>query len=310
MEKLNVLSLFDGISCGRLALERACIPVGNYYASEIDKGGIAVTAANFPDTIHIGDVTKVFYKNDTLSFADGTQYHFLPNGGQHIDLLIGGSPCQDLSSSGKGAGLAGDRSILFFEYARLLKEVRPKYFLLENVASMKKADKAIITETLGVEPIEINSRLLSAQNRRRLYWTNIPNVTVPEDAEIDIKSIIGDDWFCGSMRGRRINPETNTRDDYNYDIPIKQQIECRMDNKSNCLTTVEKDNVLVTEVAPRRPKDEAEWRWLTPEEYEQLQTIPVGYTDAVSDHKRKKLIGNGWTVDIIAHILKNIPTDE
>lgn len=305
--KFNILSCFDGISCGHLALDKAGIPINNYYASEIDKDAIKVTMANYPDTIQLGDITGIFY-NDGVLVNNKNQYwqtHHV-----NIDLLIGGSPCQDLSSSGKGAGLEGERSGLFFEFARLLKEIKPKYFLLENVASMPNKDRGIITQTLGVEPIQINSRLLSAQNRSRLYWTNIPNVTIPEDNNIDIKSIIGEKWFCGSMRGRRINPETNTRDDYNKSIPIKQYIECRMDNKSNCLTTVEKDNVLVTEVAPRRATDEAEWRWLTAEEYEQLQTIPIGYTSVVSNHKRKKLIGNGWTVSVIAHILKNIPMNE
>jgi len=308
---MKVLSLFDGIGCGRIALERVGIPVDLYFASEIDKDGIAVTAANFPDTIHIGDVRYIYYKEHGQLVWGNPQTDEMPRGyyNTNIDLIIGGSPCQDLSSAGKRVGLKGDRSILFFEFARLIKEIKPKYFLLENVASMKKEDRNIITETLGVEPIEINSRLLSAQNRRRLYWTNIPNVKVPDDANININTIIGDKWFCGSMRGRRINPYSSKRSDYDRTIKIKQYIECRKDIKSNCLTTVDKDNVLVRDVAPRRLKEEVEWRWLTPEEYEQLQTIPIGYTKVVSDYKRKKLIGNAWTVDVVAHILKNIKND-
>lgn len=174
---MNVLSLFDGISCGQQALKELEIKVDNYYASEIKDIAIKVTTENHPNTIQLGDVTKIKIIGDQFICEKGVSVF------TGIDLLIGGSPCQDLSSANKVRdGLKGSKSMLFWEYVRLLKEVKPKYFLLENVARMKKEDKDIISKELGVEPIRINSSLLSPQLRDRLYWTNIPNVTQPEDA--------------------------------------------------------------------------------------------------------------------------------
>ena len=174
---MKILSLFDGISCARVALERVEIPVEAYYASEIDKYAIQISQKNYPDIIQIKGVETV--KNDGFDDLD------------NIDLLIGGSPCQDLSIAKKNRkGLDGERSGLFWEYVRILKEVKPKYFILENVNSMPKEAKAIITETLGVEPIMINAALVSAQNRKRLFWTNIPNVTQPEDKGILLRDIL------------------------------------------------------------------------------------------------------------------------
>ena len=169
---MKVLSLFDGISCGRLALDRAGIPVEKYYASEIDKYAIQIAQKNYPDTIQIGDVTKLNY----LELLD-------------IDLVIGGSPCQGFSFAGKQLNFNDPRSKLFFEFVRAVKTIKPKYFLLENV-KMKQEFQDIISEQLGVRPIEINSSLVSAQNRKRLYWTNIPNVTVPADKGILLKDIL------------------------------------------------------------------------------------------------------------------------
>ena len=174
MESVNVLSLFDGMSCGQIALEQLGIPVGKYYAAEIDEYAITITKKNYPNTIHLGDVTKV----------DGTKL-------DKIDLLIGGSPCQGFSFAGKQLNFNDPRSALFFEYVRLLKECKPKYFMLENVR-MKQEFQDIISSYLGVEPVMINSSLLSAQNRVRLYWTNIPNVTQPQDAKIVLKDILED----------------------------------------------------------------------------------------------------------------------
>ena len=165
---INVLSCFDGISCGQVALERAGIKVNDYYACEIDKHTIKVTQHNYPNTIQLGDVRD-------LKCSD------LPR----IDILIGGSPCQGFSFSGKQLNFNDPRSKLFFEYVRILKEIKPKYFLLENVV-MKKEYQDIISENVGVEPIKINSALLSGQNRRRLYWTNIPNIKQPEDKNINL----------------------------------------------------------------------------------------------------------------------------
>ena len=171
---MTILSLFDGISCARVALERAGIPVEAYYASEIDKYAIQISQKNYPDIQHIGSVVDI----------RGEDY-------KDVDLLIGGSPCQDLSIAKKNReGLKGERSGLFWEYVRILKEVKPKYFILENVASMPKEAKEIITKELGVEPIMINASLLSAQNRKRLFWTNIPGVTLPEDRGILLKDIL------------------------------------------------------------------------------------------------------------------------
>jgi len=170
---MKILSLFDGISCARVALDRVGIPVEAYYASEIDKYATQVSEKNYPEICRVGSVVG-------LDFIFG-----------EVDLLIGGSPCQDLSIAKKDRkGLDGERSGLFWEYVRILQEVKPKYFILENVASMPKEAKAIITESLGVEPIMINAALVSAQNRKRLFWTNIPNVTLPEDRGIFLKDIL------------------------------------------------------------------------------------------------------------------------
>lgn len=281
---MNVLSLFDGISSGMIALERAGIHVSTYYASEVDKYAIKVSQHNYPDIIQLGDVTKV----DSEIFK-----------GQNIDLLLGGSPCTGFSTSGKMLNFEDPQSKLFFEYVRLLKELSPKYFLLENVV-MKQEWQDIISEAVGVEPILINSKLVSGQDRKRLYWTNIPNVSAPEDKGITFQHL------CGRMVGRRINPLTGTRDDYNKDIKIAQYIETRIDGKTNCLTTVQKDNIVLQQPVQRELANNVEFRYLTAEEYEGLQTVPIGYTSVVSDNQRKKMLGNGWTVDVISHILSFI----
>ena len=212
---MKILSIFDGISCARVALERAGIPVELYYASEVDKYAIQITQKNYPDTIQLGSVTEV----------NGLTFHGISR--PRIDLLIGGSPCQDLSIAKKNRkGLDGERSGLFWEYIRILKEVKPKYFILENVNSMSKESKRIITKTLGVEPIMINASLVSAQNRKRLFWTNIKGITQPEDKGILLKDILEKDveekYFFNKKRinyvlnrpkqyAVKINPEkTNT----------------------------------------------------------------------------------------------------
>lgn len=284
---MNVLSLFDGMSCGRIALERAGIKVDNYYASEIDKHAIKVSKHNYPDIIHLGDVTKVYAEN-------------LPK----IDLLIGGSPCQGFSFAGKGLNFNDPRSELFFEYVRLLKECRPVYFLLENV-KMKKEYQDVISKHLGVEPIEINSRLVSAQDRKRLYWTNISGIEMLKDKNISWGDISEDGWFAGSMRGRRIN-ELGKRDDHNKNIKLVQHIESRKDNKTNCLTTVGKDNIASNKRVGRTSLMAVSWRYLTRNEMERLQTISDNYTKEVSLSQAGKMLGNGWTVDVIAHIFKGI----
>jgi DNA (cytosine-5)-methyltransferase 3A len=301
----NVLSLFDGMSCGQIALNKLGIQYENFYSSEIDKHAMKVTQHNFPNTIQIGDVTQIKGEN-------------LPK----IDLLIGGSPCQGFSFSGKGLNFEDPRSKLFFEFVRLIKETKPRYFLLENV-KMKKEYEQVITEYLGVEPIEINSSLVSAQNRVRLYWTNIPNIQQPEDIGIGLTDILEDDDKInpGAIRGRQLNKATilgrrlneeGKREDYNMKIPITQCLEVRATNtnKSNCLTTVAKDNVLTTMPIGRHPdafNKKLPFRYYTSKEYCRLQTVPDDYFDGVaSENQIRKMIGNGWTVDVIAHIFKNM----
>ena len=301
----NVLSLFDGMSCGQIALNKLGIQYENFYSSEIDKHAMKVTQHNFPNTIQIGDVTQIKGEN-------------LPK----IDLLIGGSPCQGFSFSGKGLNFEDPRSKLFFEFVRLVKETKPRYFLLENV-KMKKEYEQVITDYLGVEPIEINSSLVSAQNRVRLYWTNIPNIQQPEDRGVGLIDVLEDDEKInpGAIRGRKLNKATilgrrlneeGKREDYNMSIPITQCLEVRATNtnKSNCLTTVAKDNVLTTMPIGRHPdafNKKLPFRYYTSKEYCRLQTVPDDYFDGVaSENQIRKMIGNGWTVDVIAHIFKNM----
>ena len=304
MKKINVLSLFDGMSCGQIALNKIGVEYDKYFASEIDKHAIKETMINYPDTIQVGDVTKIVASD-------------LPK----IDLLIGGSPCQGFSFSGKQLNFEDPRSKLFFEFVRLLKECEPTYFLLENVV-MKKEYEQVITDYLGVEPIQINSTLVSAQNRVRLYWTNIPNVGQPDDKNITLMDILEDgvmigdtivrpeDLNKGTILGRRLNKD-GKRDDYNKTIPIVQCLEVRASNrgKSNCITTVAKDNVLTTLPIGRHVdafNRKLPFRYYTTKEYCRLQTVPDDYFKVSSDNQIRKMIGNGWTVDVIAHIFNGL----
>jgi len=296
----NVLSLFDGMSCGQIALNRAGITYDNYYASEIDKHAIKVTQHNYPNTIQLGDVTKI--KSSDLP---------------KIDLLIGGSPCQGFSFSGKQLNFDDPRSKLFFEFVRLVKECQPKYWLLENVV-MKKEFEKVITEQLGVEPVKINSSLVSAQNRVRLYWANF-DIEEPKDRGIKLNDILEDVETLGqttnlnkaTILGRRLN-DKGIREDYNKNIPITQCLEVRASNrdKSNCITTVAKDNVLTTMPIGRHPdafKNKLPFRYFTTKEYCRLQTVPDDYFDGVAtENQIRKMIGNGWTVDVIAHIFQGL----
>lgn len=407
---INVLSLFDGMSCGQLALAKAGIKVKNYFACEIDKHSIKVTQNNFPNTIQLGDVTNVFAKD-------------LPR----IDLLIGGSPCQGFSFAGKQLAFDDPRSKLFFEFVRLKNECNPTYFMLENV-KMKKEFELIISKYMGVAPIEINSALLSAQNRVRLYWTNIANepyglfgdmqcmIPQPKDKGILLRDILESDvpnkyylsdkmlqYFKNNTikqkqngTGFRFTPEHDlgnksktitikegTQMQNNFIIASRgrnpenpksresglnteQMLEPRFDGKTNCLTSVQKDNyvmgfdyrsdegirprmdgksptllararqdiygsggVITHSTQPRNGKGKGgkghlmkadnksycidtgnskaveynySIRRLTPIECERLQTVPDNYTSLVSDSQRYKMLGNGWTVDVIAYI--------
>jgi DNA-cytosine methyltransferase len=278
---MNVLSLFDGMSCGQIALNRLGIKYDNYFASEIDKYAIKVTQHNFPNTIQLGDVSNI----------NGSD---LPN----IDLLIGGSPCQSFSNAGDMTGFNG-KSGLFYEYVRLLKEINPKYFLLENV-KMKKEWKDIISKELGVEPIMINSSLVSAQNRKRLYWTNIPNIEQPIDEKIGWGSIrefnVANNFYYSEKGLKWLNKQI---DEKNKKLSIwKSDEKCQMIEASHAHGYSSQRFFAI--------EDTYGLRYITPLECERAQTIPDNYTNIVSNSQRYKMIGNGWTVDVISHIFKNL----
>lgn len=319
---MNVLSLFDGMSCGQIALERASINVSKYYAAEVDKWAMQVTQANYPDTIQLGDVTG--WREWDIDWSS-------------IDLLIGGSPCQGFSFAGKQLAFDDPRSKLFFVYVDILSHIRstnPEIkFLLENVR-MKKEYLDVISEHLGVEPVFINSALVSAQNRQRYYWANW-EFGQPEDKGIVLADILDDgvvdrekaycidanyhkggnpeQYFNKSRRqlifkpasivGRKID-ENGKRNDKLNQKPV-QCLEMQSHQKSRCLSTVAKDTV-VSPLPPGRYPGGKDYRKLTPTECERLQTVPDNYTAHVSNTQRYKMLGNGWTVDVIAHILKGI----
>ena len=269
---MNVLSLFDGMSCGQIALDKLGIKVDNYFASEIDKYAIQVAQNNYPNTKHIGSVTEV----------KGID---LPK----IDLLIGGSPCQSFSRAGDGSGFDG-KSKLFWEFVRVLKETKPTYFLLENVI-MKKEWEQVITDALGVEPIEIVSDKFVPQKRRRLYWTNISNIEQPEQVDYDVNNFFSGDGFPSACDVKRVfkkkkifNTITAT-----YFKGIRGSSRPAVSTKEGFLDD-----------------DREAHRMLTPNECEALQTVPKNYTDCVSKTQRYKMLGNGWTVDVIKHIFKNL----
>ena len=335
---MNVLSLFDGLSDGQIALKRAGIEYDNYFASEIDKYAIQITQKNYPDTIQLGDIKKI----------KGCD---LPK----IDFLIGGSPCQGFSFAGKQLNFNDPRSKLFFEFVRLLDECKPKYFLLENV-KMKKEYKQIITNVLGIEPIELNSALVSAQNRKRLYWTNIQGIKPPEDKRIYLKDIlqpeneVEDKYYIlntkHGFKGLDVEKKAKTlrcstgrslTDKHNYDV-IKLSIKGhpkQNKNKGSCLTggghsggnhsdmdilcIIQKSHGfnkggVFKDKSPTLLSNSWEHnnhiyngcklRRLTPIECERLQTIEDDYTEGVSNTQRYKMLGNGFTVDVIVHILK------
>ena len=288
---MKVLSLFDGISWGRVALERGGVLIDSYDAYEIEPWAIKISEKNYPDINHHGDVTK----------EDFTKY-------KGYDLLIGGSPCQGFSDAGKRLNFQDERSRLFFAYVRALKEAEPKYFLLENVR-MKKEWVKVISDYLGVEPIEIDSALVSAQSRRRLYWPNIPNVTAPQDKHIYIDDII--------QHGAEYKYLPRTRLDYdNYDkskvdrtVFKNMAIEIGCSKKSTNGGRSNGKAYALRRICPNGVLDENDnIRFFTPVEAERLQTLPDNYTlvDGIRDRQRYAVLGNGWTVDVIAHILKNL----
>lgn len=309
---MNVLSLFDGMSCGQIALNRIGIKYDNYFASEIDQYAIKVAQHNYPRTIQLGDVQK-------------TKSNNLPR----IDLLIGGSPCQSFSAAGKGEGFDGT-SGLFLEYARLLKEIAPQYFLLENVV-MKQEYQDAISEYLEVEPIMIDSADFSAQSRKRLYWTNISVNTssiTRKDCVSDVMDIQVDDKYYLRNSYQLLTQSGKSRlsllgELYRHGLPVglrKPVLACEISDETPSGRSRQSDRVYSSlSKSPTLTASRCgdfkfdcgsekinDWRNLTPIEAERLQTVPENYTSCVKDSQRYKMIGNGWTVDVIAHILKGI----
>lgn len=313
---MNVLSLFDGISCGRIALERAGIKVNKYYASEVDINAIKVTMHHYPDTIQLGDVSEINFE----SFED-------------VDLLIGGSPCQDLSRCNlKNEGLKGSRSKLFFEYIRALETIKPRYYLFENVGSMTKENMKKISSYFNCEPIRINSNLVSPQSRDRYYWTNIVGVQEPKDKKIVVKDIleenVPDKYFlkkdyvyvpkeqehksksgliykCGIVSKKKwledgkVLSRNFSQGNRVYSIYGKS---CTINANAGGLGG--KSGLYYLEDGQHFSKRNI--RRLTPMETERLQNIPDNYTSILKETNRYKAIGNGWTVDVIAHIFKGM----
>ncbi len=368
----TVLSLFDGMSGGQIALDNLGIRPQKYFASEIDKYAIQITQKNYPNTIQLGDVNNY------------DMWEFIPEfSWDKIDLLMGGSPCQDLSVAKQNRqGLEGKRSGLFWRFVEILEKAKPKYFLLENVASMRDSDRDIITQILGVEPIMINSALVCAQQRKRYYWTNLKFITQPNDKGVFLKDIVEYNvmgkanenynsqyafnqvraldrkWFalCSSMyKSVRAMGMTSvaipcalrTRPSKLMPgIERKKVLELKHDGKANSLTSVQSDSMVAfntplqignigTNAQAHRvysvrgksvtlsangggqgaktglykiniPDGNYIIRKLTPLECERLQTVPEGYTEGVSNTQRYKMLGNGWTIDVISHIFKSI----
>lgn len=257
---MKVLSLFDGISCGRVALERACINIEKYYASEIKEEAIKVSKDNYQDIIQLGNVKDVQYI-------------------ENIDLVMFGSPCQDFSVAGKAdrTGINGERSGLFYEAVRILKLIKPKYFLMENVR-MKKEWQDIISKELGVEPININSKLVSAQLRNRFYWTNIPNVSQPKDKGIMLKDIL-ESGYTDREKSRAIL-ESESR-------PLVSKDKMYRRYKQTGFTTI---------VYEKSIEDKENIRYFTQIELERLQTLPDGYTKCLA---RNKAAGVSGTVGLL-----------
>ena len=303
MKPLNVLSLFDGISCGRVALQRVNIPVDKYYASEIDPYAIQITTKNWPDTIQLGDVTKIDFKQ------------FIGK----IDLLIGGSPCQDLSNykycMGDVKGLEGSKSNLFYYYVDALRTIKPKYFLLENVGTMEPKWVGVMSRELGCYPIRIQSSLVSAAERDRLYWTNIgpqrknlfgfPTVNIPQpkDKHLTLEDIvekenIPEKYWMSKYTFELHNPTDKVIATIHLNGHRQAKEVYNLKSKCNTLLCDGNGGNLVKKIYQN-----GKVRRLMPLEYERLQNLPDNYTVGLSDSRRYTVVGNGWTVDVISHIL-------
>lgn len=282
---MKVLSLCDGMSCGHIALDMAGIKVDEYFAAEIKEIAIKVTKANYPNTVHIGDVNEVSYKDGVLYTENGSY-----NVG-HIDLVIFGSPCQTFSIAMKVDQRVGlenkQKSGLFFECYRIMKEVNPTYFLMKNVGSMKDEDRDFISEIIGVDPVRINSKLVSPQLRDRLYWTNIPGVTVPKDKGIELQSILTS-GFTDRKKARALLVSDSR--------PLTTKSKMLHRYKSTGFTT------LIWE----KLGDDDSVRYLNQTELERCQTVPEGYTSCLTRNEAADVLGDGWTIDVITHIFSFI----
>ncbi len=297
---MNVLSCFDGMSCGQLALNKLEVKIDNYFAAEIKPHAIKVTQSNFPNTIQLGDITKV-------------NGHSLPK----IDLLLAGSPCKDLSAANKTRdGLAGEKSGLFYEFVRLLKETNPTYFLLENVKMDKKWEDEI-SNILGVKPIIIDSALVTGAFRKRLYWTNIPQYDSIADSHVNLQELL-DSGYTDRNKARCLL-ESDSRPSA---TPVKMfhryygkgfttlifkdeqhYYDCKNHYDSNYKGLAAKDIECDSNVYEGV-------RYLTKKERERLQTVPVGYCKDLTENEAASLLGDGWTVDVIVHLLKNIESND
>lgn len=294
---MNVLSLFDGVSCAKIALDKLNIPITNYYASEIDKYAISVSKLNNPTIIHIGDIQNI-KAND------------LPK----IDLLIGGSPCQDLSNAKKGLGLKGTKSRLFYEYIRLYKELKPKYFLLENVKN-KWGD--VMSEIIGKNFVSLNSSFFSAQSRPRYYWTNIDFPPLPQqhfsetlgdilEDKVDEKYFFkkdGLDEFI--LQNKQLN-KSATKDGIMKLFDIPKNIINDHERQRRIYARESKSPTILARADTTKVLDGNRIRKITPLECERLQKIPDNYTASCSDAQRYKMVGNAFTVDVIVHFLKGL----
>ena len=329
MQPIAVLSLFDGMSCWRLALERAWVPVRRYFASEIDSYAIQIATKNFPDIHQIGNAewVEVFY---TLTWGIDHWYRIKSEWSYYrlwswwLDLLIGGSPCQWFSNAGKGMNFEDTRSKLFFEFVRILNEAKPRYFLLENVKMKKERQNTISEHLFWIQPVEIDSALVSAQRRKRLYrvWKRNEDwsysqvvVSQPEDKGILLKDIIDygivdqDKSYCidaNYAKGGNLKSYAKGRRQlvFNsiYQLPRGKNPGGVKEGKSPTLSSNcwQYNNFV----------DCGKWyRKLTPIECERLQTLPDDYTAGVSNSQRYKMLGNGWTVDVIAHIFREMFKD-